>query len=246
MPQPQTVRPNAPHRLAPYQEEEGVLPTKGRDIRGRFHLGHHPNRWRWLPEWGFLPSLSQLAAVPGVNGVRRARGQHALTGDIDVTAMIAGFQGNGGWYIDPNDSRLGEYRGYDRHFYRTDAGRPTFVFPWQVPTILPGGRIKWNEAESIDAYNAFCGYLRDNGLVHELEYDVVLEMLERLRERRDQIQGRVGAAADSAFYKAKFAAIDAKIAGIEQAWAEHEGAAQAPAKTIAPQTLSPSALPGAE
>ena len=228
-----TVRATAPRRIQPEQDQGAVLPDNYKCTLVH-HFAHYPDRWEHTDTHGFLPSLCTLYAVPGVNGATRAN-VHATTGPVNMASVIAGHVGAGASYIDPNDNRLGEFVGYDRNYYPTGSGQRHHVMGYEEATILPTGRVTWNEDENITRFRDFRAQLRDAGIVQPLERASVDLMIDRLTERRNRIADRAKGDSDSTYYTAKLAALDAKVAAIEATW-QRDHAAQPDAR---PTKLGP-------
>lgn len=226
--QPQSAtKLRTPAQLQPVYQEEAALPA-GYRAKKAFHLGHFPHNWAWLSaEHGFLPVLSEIAAVPGANGVRRqsphilngpVRVANANAGAIIMTGAITGFTSKGGTYIDPNDARLGEYQHYDRHYYPVRGGGRHYCMPWESATILPTGRVIWDDEAAAEGSIRFRRHLIEAGIVGEMDDTVYLDLRSKLEHKRDGILSRAGAAADTDYIKRKIAAIDATLAGMAETW----------------------------
>jgi len=238
----QTQHITQPKQLRP-QENKGVrLPLSFRAKRPH-HFGHWPARWEHTKTHGFLPALSELLAVPGVNGARREN-IHSLVGPINMSAVIAGFTSSGGVYINPNDGRLGPFRHYDTHYYEKVNGERHHVMPWQRATILGTGRVIWNEAESVKRLRDFKAHLRDAGIVPPMQELVRDDMVIKLTERRERIVERAGAAVDTRYYQDKLDTIDKKIEAINEEWKAYSASINeaAPVQTGGPTRAAVSSI----
>lgn len=225
------------------QETGGFVLPKSVKVKKAHHFIHRPEGWRLEGEHGFVPTLGEIAAVPGVNGVRRANGDHSLGGPVDMSGAVQVLVREGCTYIDPNDARLGPYKGYDAHYYDTADGRRHHVMDWERCTVLPTGRVIWDDNVGQAGFLAFRIHLRDAGIVQPIADEVVMGMLHQLRNRKSGILSRAGAAADTAYIKAKVDAIDEQIAAIETAY-EAMSAGSEPVSSPAPRRGKPSAKAG--
>ncbi len=88
-----------PKRQAPVTGfDPNLLPVNGR-VRpaAPFVYVHYAGAWEFHNVQGWLPQLSKLVAMPGVNGVDER---------LDLSRAIQGAVSKGGTYINPKDRRL--------------------------------------------------------------------------------------------------------------------------------------------
>ena len=164
------------------KEISGLPVTQGAKVGERFVYIHYPQCWEWHHETGqFLPKPKKIKAKPGCNGVAEGG---------DLTPAIVTVQQKGGTYIDPNDSRLGEFEGYVSYF-TTQGGGKWFV-DWCTEAIVQkSGRITWRskdgEWDRFRAHLASCGILQPMGVeVYEKLEDSQMERVDRLLNRLDR------------------------------------------------------------
>ena len=182
-----------PKRQAPVTGfDPNLLPVNGR-VRpaAPFVYVHYSGAWEFHSTQGWVPQLSKLVAMPGVNGVDE-RG--------DLTRAIQGAVSKGGTYINPKDRRLlldGEdedealYFDYAR-FYECTDGRKWWVTVGQEPTVTRSGRILWNADEASEVFAAFRAHLRDAGIIEPMHDLVFREKMDSQRARIDNLRGRAG------------------------------------------------------
>jgi len=182
-----------PKRRAPVAGyDPDLLPV---DARTRpeppFVYVHYSNAWEWDYEHAWIPELSKLVAMPGVNGT-----DHRM----DLSKAIQGAVAKGGTYINPKDKRLlidGEdeeeaiYYDYARYYECVD-GRKWWVEVGQEPTVTRSGRILWNTDEASRVVAAFKAHLRDTGMVEPMHGLVLREKLDAMRKRADGLRARAG------------------------------------------------------
>ena len=88
-----------PKRQAPVTGfDPNLLPVNGK-VRpaAPFVYVHYAGAWEFHSTQGWLPQLSKLVAMPGVNGVDER---------LDLRRAIQGAVSKGGVYINPKDRRL--------------------------------------------------------------------------------------------------------------------------------------------
>ena len=214
-----------PQRLVVQSGEDTRLPaSRAFKPAAAFHLGHYPQSWEWHEDHGFLPNLVPLSAIAGVNGNVRANGPHAKAGPVNMNGFISGFTAKGGTYIEPTDHRLSEHEhgaqfiNYHTTWYDVNNGTRHYCMPWEQATVLPTGRVIWNEEIGTGMWRTFRAHLRDSGIVDPIEHVVVLAMLDALTERLDRLKARP----ETRQINDKMAEAERKIAGISNAWATHE------------------------
>lgn len=181
-----------PKRQAPVSGyDPDLLPARGRRPAPPFVYVHYAGAWEWHAELGWLPQLSTLIAMPGVNGVDER---------MDLRRTIQGAVSKGGTYIDPKDRRLlldgededtAQFYDYARYYDTTD-GRKWWVTVGQEPTVTRSGKILWNSDEAADVFAAFRAHLRDAGMVEPMHDLVYREKVDAQRARIDNLRGRAG------------------------------------------------------
>lgn len=180
------------HRIDPTVDERPFIPKNKR--APRFAYVHYAHSWEYVAEvnpetgeqWGFLPKLKKVLAVPGANGVRDGNG-----GRIDITPAITGHTQKGAKYIDPTDARLGdEYQFYVGYIETNDGGRH-FTEPGEEMVMLPGGRALPNSDEVIPIRRAFEAHLRDTGIVDPLLPEVKNLIVANARRMANRIGARL-------------------------------------------------------
>jgi len=175
-----TIRLNKPAAWQPAAEEDDRrLPAKW--TNHRFVYVHYPFGWVFDADYGFVPTLNQLTAKPGVNGV-------GADGKLNRVITSAGLKG--GVVIDPSDGRLGKWRNHIAS-YPTQSGGKHYCFAPVRYDILPGGHVSPRPAGA--AFAEFCAYLRDNNLVAPMEDAVYRLLLEREQDSYLQTAQRAGA-----------------------------------------------------
>ncbi len=182
-----------PKRQAPVTGyDPNLLPVNSR-VRPDppFVYVHYSGAWEFNSVQGWIPELSTLVAMPGVNGVDER---------LDLRRAIQGAVSKGGVYINPKDRRLlldGEdeedalYYDYAR-FYDCTDGRKWWVTVGQEPTVTRSGKILWNADDAAEVFAAFRAHLRDSGIVEPMHELVLLEKLDSQRARIDNLRGRAG------------------------------------------------------
>lgn len=181
----------APKRQTPTETRDpDLLPVGPRTKVGkRFIYVHYESAWNFHAEHGWLPKLSKLIAVPGVNGVGE---------DGSLSRVINGATAKGGTVIRPEDKRLlvdGEdpedaaFYQYGR-YYSTTTGERWWIEPGSEPTVTPSGRIIWNTDESVKVYASFRKHLRDVGIVEPIHPLVIAEKVSSQQARVEDLQRR--------------------------------------------------------
>jgi len=181
----------APKRQTPTETRDpDLLPVDQRTKIGqRFIYVHYESAWNYHAEHGWLPKLSKLIAVPGVNGVGD---------DGSLNRVINGATAKGGTVIRPEDKRLlqsgedpeeAEFYQYGR-YYSTTSGERWWIEPGAEPTVTPAGRIIWNTDESVIVFARFCKHLRDAGIVEPIHPLVIAEKTANQQARVEDLQRR--------------------------------------------------------
>ena len=228
----QTVHLNKPKRDVRSAETREGLPIAGRQIRPqtRYVYVTYPKSWEYVAGYGFLPVLKRIVAKPGANGVGR---------NGNVSRAVASAVEMGATYIDPKDSRLGDFQDYVR-YYDCDTGARWYVDFSQEATVLPGGEIIWNSAEASAEVIKFRAHLRDNQIVPGLAAGVYLWLLNRERNRHRNVSSRSGL---NPHLTAQADALEVRIKAMETEWermqsgaitkAKKDGTARKPRRKIA-------------
>lgn len=182
----------APKRQTPTETRDPDLLPVGRHTKvgRRFIYVHYENGWNFHRELGWLPKLSKLIAVPGVNGVGD---------DGSLTRAINGATAKGGTVIRPEDRRLlqdgedpeeAEFYQYGR-YYDTTTGQRWWVAPGQEPTISASGRdVRWNTDESAKVLDRFRRHLIDAGIIEPIHPLVIAEKVDHQRRKVDDLERR--------------------------------------------------------
>ena len=181
-----------PKRQAPVSGfDPNLLPVRGQRPAPPFVYVHYAGAWEWHAVHGWLPQLSKLVAMPGVNGVDER---------LDLRRTIQGAVSKGGTYINPKDKRLlldgedeetAQFYDYAR-FYETTTGGRWWVTVGQEPTVTRSGRILWNSDDAAEVFAAFRAHLRDAGMVEPMHDLVYREKVDAQRARIDNLRGRAG------------------------------------------------------
>ena len=201
------------HLASPTKETNVVQETSGLPVTDRqrpamkFVYVTYPQSWRYDLEFGFLPVLKRIIAMPGVNGVGR---------DGSLTKVLSSVANNGGTYIDPKDYRLGKYQDYVQ-YYPTSNGGKWYVDFCQKATVLPTGQIVWNNSEIKTPMMEFRAHIRDAGIVEPLIHEFYVHMLEGEKSKLDRLYGRLDR---NPSIKVKVEESQARIKGMEKHWAE--------------------------
>lgn len=202
-------------------QDESRLPAKY--ANHKFVFVHYPSGWSWVDGFGFLPDLSRIVAMPGVNGVSR---------DGKANKATAGSIEKGGLVINTMDPRLGKWRPYIGSYDCRNGGKH-WCFIRQGFTILPGGNVREDDASA--AFNEFRQHLMDAGICYpmdEVVYNEKLEIektaIERIARDAEKNPHRL------AKYEARVARRDAMVAW----WRERNGES---APVGEPMTAAPAA-----
>lgn len=201
------------HLESPTKETNVVKETSGLPVTDRqrpamkFVYVTYPQSWRYDLEFGFLPVLKRIIAMPGVNGVGR---------DGSLTKVLSSVANNGGTYIDPKDYRLGKYQDYVQ-YYPTSNGGKWYVDFCQKATVLPTGQIVWNDSEIKTPMMEFRAHIRDAGIVEPLIHEFYVQMLEGEKSKLNRLYGRLDR---NPSIKVKVEESQARIKGMEKHWSE--------------------------
>ena len=199
--------------------DERRLP--GKYANDRFIFVHYPTAWEFDDVRGFLPTLSQIVAKPGANGV---------TQDGRMNKALAGSIEKGGNPIQPEDARLGPWRKHVAS-YPTATGRKHWCFFTMRYDILPGGRVMLRA--NPESFADFRMYLRDHGVVAPMEesvYEMLLAMEQKGYERASNRGAEKPHLADLAVKR------KARIEAMQKAWGGPALDTDAPIGTLAPST----------
>lgn len=203
------------------RDDEG-LPIGPRDKQTyKFVYTHFPKAWTFDLELGFLPTIKKIKARPGLNGVKKD-GSMALT-LARVTEM-------GGTVLDPKDERLGEYQDYVCFYPIRNSTSKYYVDFNQSAVVLPSDEVIWNTSEQRETWNIFLAFIRESGMIRPLLREVYIGMVERERNKRDSLIGRVDR---NPHLKKRLDECEAKLEGMTAAWDKHNAAL---AKTLKPTT----------
>tara|TARA_R110000822_G_scaffold41703_14_gene113500 strand:+ start:29 stop:727 length:699 start_codon:yes stop_codon:yes gene_type:complete len=200
------------HLASPTKETNVVIDTSGLPVTDRqrpakkFVYVTYPQSWRYDLEFGFLPVLKRIIAMPGVNGVGR---------DGSLTKVLSSVANNGGTYIDPKDYRLGKYQDYVQ-YYPTSNGGKWYVDFCQKATVLPTGQIVWNNSEIKTPMMEFRAHIRDAGIVEPLIHEFYVQMIEGEKSKLNRLYGRLDR---NPSIKVKVEESEARIKGMEKHWA---------------------------
>jgi len=201
------------HLASPTKETNVVQETNGLPVTDRqrparkFVYVTYPQSWRYDIDFGFLPVLKRIIAVPGVNGVGR---------DGSLNKVLSSVANNGGTYIDPKDHRLGKFQDYVQ-FYPTSNGGKWYVDFCQKATVLPTGQIIWNDSEIKVPMKEFRAHIRDSGIVEPLIHEFYVQMVESEKSKLNRLYGRIDR---NPSVKVKVEECEARIKGMEKHWSE--------------------------
>jgi hypothetical protein len=172
----------------------------------RFVYVHYPKSWEFVDqEWGFLPIPSKVVAVPGCNGVSR---------NGDLTPAIIGVSQKGGTYIDPTDSRLGEYEGYVQ-YYDCDNGARWYCDFCSEATVLPDGQIIWSSRK--EEWLGFKKHLATSGILAPLIPEVYEMLVARQVTRTERIGSKLH---QNPHLKTKYDSEIQKLEDMKKYWAD--------------------------
>ena len=205
------------------REDEG-LPIGPRDKQTwKFVYVHYPKAWTYHLEHGFLPTIKKVKARPGLNGVKKD-GSMALT-LARVTEM-------GGTVLDPKDERLGEYQDYVC-FYPIRGSSSKYYDDFNASAVvLPSDEVIWNTSEQRETWHEFLAFVRDSGMIRPLLREVYIAMVERERNKRDSLIGRVDR---NPHLTKRLADCEAKLEGMAKAWDAHNAELVKDAKPKTPK-----------
>lgn len=202
-----TIRLQKPTAHIPAKaQEEQALPIEM--ANHPFVYVHYPHGWEFDRELGFLPSLCELHAKPGCNGVGE---------DGKLNKPMAGAIQKGGTIIDPADKRLDEWQHYVGVF-PTRGGLKHFTFIRAGFTVLPGGKVIAEDHS--DDLRRFRAHLRDSGIIDPMEqvvFDMLLEVEQRGLQRLQRlvVEGRR--------LPEEVDAKRARISAMQRAWSVSQG-----------------------
>jgi hypothetical protein len=207
--------------------QEDLLPASL--ANERFDFVHYPLGWYYDEKLGFLPEMSQLYHMPGVNGVRdMGKDRDGKAIPPDATGTRAASQRKGGTLILPEDNRLGDFRKFLRRA-PCKNGR-FFYFFTGVEVQVWGDNEGQFKVVPAPKWSAFLAHLRDAKIVDPISepaYDrlrnVAASELEAIREQT------------SALAESRRKAITARINGMEKEWAKLNKAGSVTAVTVKPE-----------
>ncbi len=176
--------------------DPNILPVGPRTkVHPKFIYVHYESSWLFDEEFGWIPELSKLLALPGVNGVNLD-----AQGMPNLQPAINGATAKGGTVIYDADKRLLR-RGEDPEdalFYRysewadcSNGGR-WWTEPGQAVSVSPSGRILWDDEAAARVFAAFRAHIRDTGIIEPMHYLVLQEKLDLQKEKVNSLRGRVG------------------------------------------------------
>ncbi len=187
-----------------------------------FEFVHYPSGWEFVEGFGFLPSLSEIQAVPGVNGVDKS---------LSTAKARAGAMKKGGTIIEPGDRRLGEYADYVVS-YPVERGNKHFCFLGTTFRPLPGG--KFLPVPKPELLHAFRKLLVDKGVVAPMIDAVYSKLLEVENRGYTQLAKRRAPQADLDKKLARLTAMKAEWERLTQGQASDEDEEKAPAVALVP------------
>lgn len=222
-----TIGKNNGELYQPQSESGGsnLLPNLPEFRRSPFFLVHYPWSWEHHPEHGFIPTITRLQVVAGVNGTRGDKGQKP-----NPRLAVAGTVEKGGILFKSGDPRLGKWKDY-MFSLKVDRGtaQPGKHFIWMGEQVekLANGR-----AEPVDSSHAeggwweFVIYMRDeSGAIPGMPGATFNTLRNRQEQRVTNMieRGRPQALVDAA--KKTLDAMDAQ-------WAEMNGARERHTATL--------------
>ena len=203
-------------------EDEG-LPIGPRDKQTfKFVYCHYPKAWTFDIELGFLPTIKKVKARPGLNGVKKD-GSMALT--------LARITEMGGTILDPKDERLGQYMDYVSYYPIRGSNAKYYVDFNASAVVLPSDEVIWNRSEQRESWKIFLAFIRDSDLIRPLLREVYVGMVERERNKRDSLMGRVDR---NPHLSKRLQDCEDKLEGMTKAWDAHNAQL---AKDAKPKTL---------
>lgn len=217
----QTIQLTQPKTDVQTVEKRSGLPTHRQRPQARFVYIVYPKSWEYDPAFGFVPVLRRLVAKPGANGV---------DGRGSLSKPVASAIQKGGTYIDPKDTRLGEYMDYVQYF-DTDTGGKWYVDFCAKATVLASGEIIWNAAEAAKEFGKFRRHLVDAGIVPAMIPEVYDWLINREENAAQQLLARADA---SPHLMQRYERQIAKIDNMRAAWSDMQKAKGAKA-TKAPR-----------
>ncbi len=130
---------------------------------------------------GFLPKLSKINAIPGVNGVD----DHGSM----ASPIAAAVDRKGGTYIPPKDNRLGIFKGYCA-YYDVKGGGKHFVDAGVEIKVLRNGVWLDNGNKTAPWWNGFRKQILDSGMVEPMMVEVFdreISLAEQLAEKLEDL-----------------------------------------------------------
>lgn len=195
----------------------------------RFDFVHYPLGWSYDEKLGFLPELSQLYHMPGVNGVRdTGKDRDGRSLPPDATATRAGSQRKGGTVIYPDDNRLGEFR---RFLRRAPCKNGHFFY------FFIGVEVQvWGDGESqhrvipSPKWQPFLAYLRDKRIVDPISEPAYDRLRNVALTELESVRGQTTSVAEE-----RRKGLLARLAGMEKEWAKLNKAGSVTAVTMKPE-----------
>jgi hypothetical protein len=196
-----------------------------------FTLVHYPQAWQYHDEHGFIPDIGKIVHKPGANGVEGHTGRPP-----DPTQAITKAIRKGGTVLSPGDRRLGEWANYLISY--PVNGRSSNAQHYALKTaefnLLPGGSAK--QRDTSGEWFRFLAWMRDQpGLLHTMPETSYELLLGRAQERLERM---VTKSNGNTIAMARIEAQQTRIAAMEVAWVEMNGA-----ETV---TLSASSVAGGD
>lgn len=195
----------------------------------RFDFVHYPLGWTYDEKLGFLPELSQLSHMPGVNGVRdMGKDRDGKPIPPDATSARAGSQRKGGTLILPDDNRLGEYRRFLRRALCKN-GRYFYFFTGVEVQVWGDGENQHRVIPS-PKWQPFLAYLRDHKIVDPISEPAYDRLRNVAASELESIRGQSSELAEQ-----RRKAITARLNGMEKEWAKLNKAGSVTAVTVKPE-----------
>lgn len=170
-----------------------LLPLKPEHISEPFTFCHLPTRWDFKDtNHGWLPSLTRIAWMPGVNGVVGNQKGYVT----NMLPAFAGFEGKGGRIIKRDNPNLPENPDGTKDYVRR---HPTTAGVWHFTTLFDSytrvGK-KLIPHFDLDGYAGWLGKLMDANLIDPMPHEILFLKVETQKSRINQYEsdGRIGSA----------------------------------------------------
>lgn len=184
--------------------------TKG---NSPFILAHHPMAWQFMDASdAWLPLLSQIAVVPGVNGVGEDGGSAAVVAKMGSKGMTV---------LMPGDARLGALRRYDSYWYDCERkGVPGryYCLPFQRFSVV--GKVTSSRVDEA-GHREWLAELVRNGAVEPMPEEAFDAGLSAFDEELRLVRQRSQSGAPSAVRDLE--AKEARRARMVAAWERTQG-----------------------